>query len=166
MSHEIKGSTPGSIAPERHHLTRVNTFPAAEFTIPPSDFAETVSRCPSHRTRGEGALEQETSKASERGEESECTDEESQSVVSQDGDHSYPEGGLAAWLVVAGSFSATVVAFGMMNTVGICTFSLGFLLLWFLLVCFSWFVNWMFLSTCMPGAEALPREVFAAYRCN
>ncbi|KAF2638173.1 MFS general substrate transporter [Massarina eburnea CBS 473.64] len=31
----------------------------------------------------------------------------------------YPEGGLAAWLVVLGSFFGTVVAFGMMNTVGI-----------------------------------------------
>lgn len=32
----------------------------------------------------------------------------------------YPEGGLAAWLVVLGSFSGMLAAFGMMNTVGIC----------------------------------------------
>lgn len=35
----------------------------------------------------------------------------------------YPEGGLAAWLVVLGSFCGTFGAFGMMNTVGICTCS-------------------------------------------
>ncbi|PVI06648.1 MFS general substrate transporter [Periconia macrospinosa] len=34
-------------------------------------------------------------------------------------EHEYPEGGLAAWLVVLGSFSGMLAAFGMMNTVGI-----------------------------------------------
>jgi hypothetical protein len=33
----------------------------------------------------------------------------------------YPEGGLAAWLVVLGSFCGVIGAFGMMNTIGICT---------------------------------------------
>lgn len=35
----------------------------------------------------------------------------------------YPEGGTAAWLVVLGSFSGTIGAFGIMNSIGICTFS-------------------------------------------
>lgn len=30
----------------------------------------------------------------------------------------YPEGGLTAWLVVVGSFSAMVTCFGMMNSIG------------------------------------------------
>lgn len=30
----------------------------------------------------------------------------------------YPEGGLQAWLVVLGSFSGMLAAFGMMNTIG------------------------------------------------
>jgi len=34
----------------------------------------------------------------------------------------YPEGGLTAWLVVLGSFCGVIGAFGMMNTIGICTF--------------------------------------------
>jgi hypothetical protein len=34
---------------------------------------------------------------------------------------SYPEGGLTAWLVVLGSFCGVIGAFGMMNTIGICT---------------------------------------------
>ncbi|CAI6339722.1 unnamed protein product [Periconia digitata] len=58
-------------------------------------------------------------------------DDESRSVAearlrgatAQDDDQaevsSYPEGGLAAWLVVLGSFSGMVASFGMMNTVGV-----------------------------------------------
>lgn len=37
------------------------------------------------------------------------------SPIHSDG-HNYPEGGLRAWLVVAGAFSAMVAALGMMNT--------------------------------------------------
>lgn len=33
-------------------------------------------------------------------------------------DEIYPEGGLEAWLVVLGSFSAVVPAFGLLNTIG------------------------------------------------
>ena len=33
-------------------------------------------------------------------------------------DHTYPEGGLTAWLVVFGSFSGMVASFGILNTVG------------------------------------------------
>ncbi|KAL6713963.1 hypothetical protein ACLMJK_008457 [Lecanora helva] len=38
-------------------------------------------------------------------------------AVVQD-DHTYPEGGLAAWLVVLGSFSGMVASFGVLNSVG------------------------------------------------
>jgi hypothetical protein len=51
MSSEPKGSTPGSIAPH-NYLTRVNTFPNAEFTIPPSD---TLSSCQSAQTHSADA---------------------------------------------------------------------------------------------------------------
>ena len=34
----------------------------------------------------------------------------------------YPEGGMAAWLVVLGSLCGVVGAFGMMNSIGICMF--------------------------------------------
>ncbi|KIW08845.1 uncharacterized protein PV09_00771 [Verruconis gallopava] len=40
------------------------------------------------------------------------------SIPSADGDATYPEGGLRAWLVVLGSFSGMMAAFGFMNTMG------------------------------------------------
>ena len=43
-------------------------------------------------------------------------------VEEERSEDSYPEGGVAAWLVVLGSFCGVVGAFGMMNSIGICTF--------------------------------------------
>lgn len=113
MSHEPKGSTPGLIDEERHErkdLTKVNTFPSVDFSIPPSDPPEQVVRCASRRTQGAGAPDKEKS---ERG----PGDEESQSSQSEPNDENevtYPEGGLQAWLVVFGGFMASFVGFGMM----------------------------------------------------
>ncbi|KAF2751333.1 MFS monocarboxylate transporter-like protein [Sporormia fimetaria CBS 119925] len=107
MSYEPKGSTPGLIT-ERNQLTKVNTFPSVEFSIPPSDPPDQIiKRCPSHRTQGDAVPEEKSG------------DEESQSMASNDNEVSYPEGGLQAWLVVIGGFAASVVGFGIMNTVGI-----------------------------------------------
>lgn len=104
MSHEPKGSTPGPIH-ERKDLTRVNTFPSVEFSIPPSDPPDQiVTRCASRRTQGDTAQEQE-----KNGSEG---DEEAQSV--NENEVSYPEGGLQSWLVVLGGFMASFVGFGMM----------------------------------------------------
>lgn len=115
MSGEDKGSKPGLNTTEG--LTRVNTFPAAEFTIPPSDLAEVVSRCRSHQTHYADAQAPTNSKTNEGEKISE--DEEAQAVASLSAEAAYPEGGLGAWLVVLGSFFGTIVAFGMMNTIGI-----------------------------------------------
>jgi len=41
------------------------------------------------------------------------------SIPSADGDATYPEGGLRAWLVVFGSFCGMTAAFGFMNTIGV-----------------------------------------------
>ena len=41
-------------------------------------------------------------------------------VEERAGEEAYPEGGVAAWLVVLGSFCGVVGAFGMMNSIGIC----------------------------------------------
>ncbi|KAF2259804.1 MFS monocarboxylate transporter-like protein [Lojkania enalia] len=117
MSHEDKGGTPGLIY-EHVDLARVNTIPSVEFAIPPSAPTElqAISRCHSVRSRGNDAQAQ---LEVNEGEKVSSTDEEAQSVMFTSDEVSYPEGGLQAWLVVLGSFSGTVVAFGMMNTIGI-----------------------------------------------
>ncbi|KAF1835281.1 MFS general substrate transporter [Decorospora gaudefroyi] len=121
MSSEPKGSTPGSIS-SHNQLTRVNTYPNAEFTIPPSD---TLSPCQSVQTRSADAPASANSRENHpnntaTGDEkiSQSEDEESQSTTSND-EVTYPEGGLAAWSVVLGSFLGLMAALGMMNTVGI-----------------------------------------------
>jgi MFS family permease len=115
MHSEANGSTPG-LSAERSQLTRVNTFPNAEFTIPPSD---TLSPCRSVPTHTAAAQASEKLKESPRNVTA-TGDEEVQSVTSQNNEEvTYPEGGLGAWLVVLGSFMGLVAALGMMNTVGI-----------------------------------------------
>ncbi|KAF2006774.1 MFS monocarboxylate transporter-like protein [Amniculicola lignicola CBS 123094] len=120
MSQNTNGSKPG--LPQ--HLTRVNTIPSVEFTIPPS---EPLSTCASHRTHCDGVRAERIGGSEENGKQHDAINEdadadiEAQSVESGDENEetTYPEGGLAAWLVVLGSFFGTIVAFGMMNTVGI-----------------------------------------------
>ncbi|KAH7138485.1 major facilitator superfamily domain-containing protein [Dendryphion nanum] len=121
MSHEHKGSTPGPII-EPHHLTRVNTLPSVEFTIPPSDTPEQVfSKCPSRQTQSGGAQahKEKGLDGNEGDGNGGSNDEETQSIATDQDVVTYPEGGLQGWLVVLGSFLGTIVAFGMMNTVGI-----------------------------------------------
>jgi MFS family permease len=122
MSSESKGSTPGLISPH-NNLTRVNTYPQAEFTIPPLD---TLSPCPSAPTQTADALASANSKESPRN--STATgyekahgprDEESRSINTAHNEVTYPEGGLGAWSVVLGSFLGLIASLGMMNTVGI-----------------------------------------------
>jgi hypothetical protein len=109
MTHEPNGSKPGPELKKINSLTRINTIPSAEFTIPPPDsFDHHVQRCHSHRTQNSGAQEKESGNEGEKGQDG---DEESLSTIS---DGPYPEGGLQAWLVVFGSFMGTTVAFGMM----------------------------------------------------
>jgi MFS family permease len=119
MSSEPKGSTPG-----HNNLTPVNTFPNAEFIIPPSD---TLSPCQGAQTHSADAPASDSSKESrqnntatgdEKGQQP--LDPESQSITSTSPDEvTYPEGGLGAWSVVLGSFLGLLAALGMMNTVGI-----------------------------------------------
>ena len=122
MSTEPKGSTPGPIEHHHHHnLTRVNTFPSVEFTIPPSDppLEKVVSKCGPRQTRCDDAPAPEKYPRSEE-HTGDARDEENRSVTSNndgdDGDDqvTYPEGGLQAWLVVLGSFFGAFVGFGMM----------------------------------------------------
>ncbi|KAF2273429.1 MFS monocarboxylate transporter-like protein [Westerdykella ornata] len=115
MTHDPNGSTPGLFT-ERNQLTRANTFPSVEFSIPPSDpIEQIVTRCRSHPTH--------SFSAPARGEKNEAYegDGDGNSVVSHLTEVSYPEGGLQAWLVVLGSFSGSFVGFGMMNTIGVFT---------------------------------------------
>jgi MFS family permease len=115
MHSEPNGSKPGPIT-DRNELTRVNTFPQAEFTIPPSD---TLSPCRSAQTHTADAQVSEKLKESRRSATA-TGDEESRSDTSHaDDEVTYPEGGLEAWLVVFGSFMGLVAALGMMNTVGV-----------------------------------------------
>ncbi|KAI8933665.1 hypothetical protein NX059_009386 [Plenodomus lindquistii] len=113
MSRDGKGSTPGPIN-EPNPLTRVNSFPHAEFTIPPAD---TLRPCLSAQTHS--AVRPVSEKWTENPRSSIATgDEEAASVTSHDDEVTYPEGGLAAWSVVFGSFMGLVASLGMMNTVG------------------------------------------------
>ena len=105
MSDEQKGSKPGHII-ERHPLKRANTIPSVEFSIPPTFPQEHSTGCLPHQTQCDDAQGQSESKYGAR-------DEEAQSFTDEN-ETTYPEGGLSAWLVVLGSFSGTVVAFGMM----------------------------------------------------
>ncbi|KAF1851577.1 MFS monocarboxylate transporter-like protein [Cucurbitaria berberidis CBS 394.84] len=115
MNSEHNGSKPGLIT-ERNHLSRVNTFPNAEFTIPPSD---TLSKCRSAPTHSADAQASEKSKENQKNATA-TGDEEKQSETSHDDDEvTYPEGGLEAWSVVLGSFMGLVAALGMMNSVGV-----------------------------------------------
>jgi hypothetical protein len=98
MHSEDKGSTPG-LSAERNQLTRVNTFPNAEFTIPPSDTLSPCRSVPTHTAdaRASEKLKENLRKSTATG------DEEANAVTSHDNDEvTYPEGGLAAWLVVLG----------------------------------------------------------------
>jgi len=122
MSSEPKGSTPGSLSPH-NNLTRVNTYPHAEFTIPPSD---TLSPCPSAQTHNADAPASANSKENRpsntaTGDEKahRPLDEESRSSSIANDEVTYPEGGLGAWSVVLGSFLGLIASLGMMNTVGI-----------------------------------------------
>lgn len=109
MSDEPKGSKPGSI--EDTQLDRVNTYPSVEFAIPTSaPISRVVSKCPSHPTASGGIQEKSVVNEGSHGTRS---DEETQSVIPPD-EHSYPEGGLQAWLVVLASFMGSIVAFGVM----------------------------------------------------
>ncbi|KAL1795386.1 hypothetical protein ACET3X_007202 [Alternaria dauci] len=122
MSSEPKGSTPGSVNPH-HNLTRVNTYPHAEFTIPPSD---TLSPCQSAQTHNADAPASASFRANRpsntaTGDEKahQPHDEESRSSSIANDEVTYPEGGLGAWSVVLGSFLGLIASLGMMNTVGI-----------------------------------------------
>ena len=113
MSGEYKDSTSGPIADEPQ-LEPINSYPAAEFTIPPAD---TLSRCRSARTRSVDAPVQKKSEQNE-GHPVASSGEESQSITSGD-EVTYPEGGREAWLCILGSFMGLVAALGMMNSVGV-----------------------------------------------
>jgi hypothetical protein len=104
MSEEQKGSKPGQII-ERHPLKRANTIPTVEFSIPPSFPEDHSTGCRPHQIHCDDAQGQSEKYG--------APDEEAQSFANED-EITYPEGGLAAWLVVLGSFSGTIVAFGMM----------------------------------------------------
>ena len=110
MSHEEKGSKPGPVS-ERVYLTRTNSIPPVEFTIPRDIPEHVVSKCPSRQTRSGGAQDKSTLDGHD--------DEERQSIVLNENEVTYPEGGLAAWLVVLGCFTAVIAAFGMMNILGL-----------------------------------------------
>ncbi|KAF2196345.1 MFS general substrate transporter [Delitschia confertaspora ATCC 74209] len=123
MTHEPKGSKPGLILERTHSntLRKTNTIPSVEFTIPPSDSLDQSKGCHSHQIRSNGAQEK-LAGGLEGGQNGRIVEEGSE--FSED-ETSYPEGGLQAWLVVLGSFCASVVAFGMMNTVGVFQSYLG-----------------------------------------
>ncbi|KAF3002415.1 hypothetical protein E8E13_003272 [Curvularia kusanoi] len=115
MSGEPKGSTPGPIINDNHpELEPVNSYPAAEFTIPPAD---ALSRCRSARTHSVDAPAREKSKQHGLSSSNE-DDEENRSETSAD-EVTYPEGGAEAWLCILGSFLGLVAALGMMNSVGV-----------------------------------------------
>lgn len=93
-----KGSTPGpEIARITSNVSSIN--PPA---IPPA-------RVASHDIHSEKARSIDHPRHSQ----------DLESIASNEGDDSYPEGGLQAWSVVFGSFCAMLAALGTMNTIGV-----------------------------------------------
>jgi MFS family permease len=117
MHSEPQGSTPGHPS----QLTRVNTYPRSDFTIPPND---TLSPCQSAQTRTAAAPVSPPVTENPRNATATGHDEEKASSVASPNNEeedavTYPEGGLEAWLVVFASFMGLVASLGMMNTVGV-----------------------------------------------
>ncbi|OCL12240.1 MFS monocarboxylate transporter [Glonium stellatum] len=114
MNHNYHGSTPGRIA--KPHFSDVTTSSAGDYSIPPiypPDQILAEKECPTPRDLEDGfppTLEPAKEHISAP------QNSESDALTS---DEAYPEGGLTGWLVVLGSFSGMLAAFGMMNTVGV-----------------------------------------------
>lgn len=114
MSHNYHGSTPGQII--EPHFSDVTIPPAEDYTIPPIyplEQALAEKECPTPKDIEDGLPStlgpvKEHTSAPVDSESNPLNDEEA-----------YPEGGLTGWLVVLGSFSGMLAAFGMMNTVGV-----------------------------------------------
>jgi len=115
MRSDEEGSTPGPI-PEANTLTRVHTFPNAEFTIP---LADTLSPCPSAPIHAAALPVSEQEKPHSKQSTSMGEEDFLPATCTNENEVTYPEGGLRAWSVILGSFMALVAALGMMNTVGI-----------------------------------------------
>lgn len=109
MSHNYHGSTPGqAIEP---HFSDVTIPPAEDYIIPPIyplEQALTEKEYPTPKDIEDGLPStlgpvKEHTSAPVDSESDPLSDEET-----------YPEGGLTGWLVVLGSFSGMLAAFGMM----------------------------------------------------
>ena len=109
MSHNYHGSTPGQVI--EPHFSNVTIPLAEDYTIPPIyplEQALAKKECPTLKDIEDGlppTLEpaKEHTSALVNSESDLLSDEET-----------YPEGGLTGWLVVLGSFSGMLAAFGMM----------------------------------------------------
>ena len=109
MSHDYHGSTPGQV--NEPHFSDVTIPPAEDYTIPPIyplEQALAEKECPTLKDIEDGLpstlglVKEHTSVP---------VDSESDSLSDEE---TYPEGGLTGWLVVLGSFSGMLAAFGMM----------------------------------------------------
>jgi hypothetical protein len=109
MSHNFHGSTPGQVI--EPHFQDVTIPPAEDYKIPPIyplEQALAEKECPTPKDIEDGL-------PSTLGPVKEHTSApvDSESNPLSDGE-AYPEGGLTGWLVVLGSFSGMLAAFGMM----------------------------------------------------
>lgn len=109
MTAPANGSTPGL----SRQLTATSTF-----SVPGGPLPLPIPRTPDQTTY-DFAEDVEANGSSEKPNKAEVLSKTTTAVsVDADG-HTYPEGGLAAWLVTAGAFASMLVAFGVMNTVGV-----------------------------------------------
>ncbi|KAF2812859.1 MFS general substrate transporter [Mytilinidion resinicola] len=113
MTQDYNGSKPGpDFESQRPQLYKL---PTVDYHIPrfpnPEDSAS-VTECPAHPALGDTSPPY-----SWENEKKDAPVLEAQSTIGQD-EVTYPEGGLAGWLVCFGSFSAMLACFGLMNTIG------------------------------------------------
>jgi len=112
MTTTPKGSKPGL---EQHHDAGRTLPPLAEGNSPSFDASEQTLTEKEDSPRG---LEHDKWETFPQGANGICPTSSHPQTGDDalDDEVTYPEGGLKAWLVVLGSFSAMLAAFGMMNT--------------------------------------------------
>ncbi|KAF2458321.1 major facilitator superfamily domain-containing protein [Lineolata rhizophorae] len=122
MTGSYKGSKPGPIEPELQE--RIQSLSSQKTHYPPyttSDKTLTASECTAPSALEAGSIKSEGPAEDPKDEPpvGHRLDHYTSSVPeTSEGEHTYPEGGLQAWLVVFGSFCGMTTAFGLINCIG------------------------------------------------
>lgn len=111
MTTPLNGSKPG--------LSRQTTAQSA-FSVPAGPYPLPIPWIPEQVARNDFDRDVEVNFDRDEKEAKSNKLTPSSTVVSVDAEgHTYPEGGLSAWLVTAGAFASMTAGFGVMNTIGV-----------------------------------------------